>query len=317
MIERKDPYKVLGVARDADAKAIQKRFRKLAREHHPDLHPDDAQAEARFKDISEAHRILGDPEMRALYDEFGDMALEPGFDAKSARQARDAFGANFARHSGPSESGFHMGGLEGLFGELFGRQGSDSRSFSMRGQDLEAELELDFAEAAFGGERSLTLSRPIRGAHPVPETIKVRIPPGVDSGGRLRIPGKGAAGIGDGPAGDLWVTLRVRPHRIFQRDGANLNLEVPIGVVEAIRGAEIEVPTLDGRVKLTIPPGTHSGTRLRLKGKGVPRAKGGARGDLFVRVQIRVPQKLDDAESAALDVLAANPDEQIRAHLFS
>jgi DnaJ-class molecular chaperone len=317
MIERKDPYEVLGVAQDADAKEIQKRYRKLAREYHPDLNPDDAEAEARFKDISEAHRILGDPELRANYDEFGPISLEQGFDADEARKAQAGFGSPFAAggaHPGAGGGSFEFGGLEDLFGQFFGGAGG-RRDLSMAGPDVEARLELDFLEAVFGGEKALTLGRPGASGAVTSETIKVRIPAGVDTGGRLRIPGKGGPGVGNGPAGDLWVTLSVRPHPVFERKGANLQLELPISVVEAIRGAEVEVPTLDGSVVLSVPPGTHGGTRLRLKGKGVPRATGGDPGDLLVRVQIRVPQQLDDAANEALDELSRYEDADIRARI--
>ena len=170
----------------------------------------------------------------------------------------------------------------------------------MRGADLEASLELDFLDAVRGGEHRLTLGRGGAGGS---ETITVRIPPGVDTGGRLRIPGKGAPGVGGGPPGDLSVVLRVRPHRVFRREGRDLTFDLPISVAEAIRGAKVEVPTLDGRATLTIPPGTDSGTRLRLRGKGVPDPRGGAPGDLFARIQIRVPRELDDAAKSALDAL--------------
>jgi DnaJ-class molecular chaperone len=319
MIERKDPYEVLDVAPDADAKEIQKRYRKLAREHHPDLNPDDPEAEARFKDISEAYRILGDAELRSSYDEFGAISLEPGFDAEEARQAQAGFGSPFGARGGAgharSEQAFG-GGLEDLFGQFFAG-GREQQELRMAGPDLEATLELDFLEAVFGGEKALTLAPSRAGGPLAPETIKVRIPRGVDTGGRLRIPGKGAPGFGNGPAGDLWVTLSVRPHPFFVRDGTNLSLELPISVREAIRGANVEVPTLEGSVVMSIPPGTHSGTRLRLKRKGVAPARGGEPGDLFVRIQIRVPEALDEDADAALDKLAAFEDPDIRSALFA
>ena len=315
MAGRKDPYEVLGVARDADEKAIQTRFRKLAREHHPDLNPDDEAAETRFKEVTEAHRVLSDPELRSNYDEFGEIALETGFDAEAARHARDSFGSGFGR--GQSfETGFGRGGLEDLFGQMFSGGGRrEAGGFAMPGHDAEARLELEFVEAAFGGEKSLTLTRAGVNGSSAPETIKVRIPAGVDSGGRLRIPGKGGPGIGGGPPGDLWVTLRVRPHPFFQRDGSNLSLDLPITVTEAIRGADIVVPTLDSTVVLTVPPGTSSGTRLRLKKKGIRRPGGAEPGDLFVRVQIRVPQDLDESAEAALDELARFEEPEPRSKL--
>ena len=145
----------------------------------------------------------------------------------------------------------------------------------------------------------------------------MRIPPGVDTGGRLRIPGKGAPGIGGGPPGDLQVELRVRPHRLFTREGRNLTFDLPVTVAEAVRGAKVEVPTLDGRATLTIPPGTDSGTRLRLRGKGVPDPRGGTPGDLFARIQIRVPRKIDDEAKRSIDALERLEDRDIRKELFA
>lgn len=320
MTERKDPYEVLGVARDADQAAIQKAYKKLARKYHPDLNPGDAAAEERFKEISAANRVLGDPEARANYDEFGDIALEQGFDADEARRARESFGARFggAGMGGQASGDFQFGDIDDLLGQLFGAGSAGGRGgFQMPGRDLEAELELDFLDAVRGGEKRLTLARPNAQGVPTPETITVRIPPGVDDGGRLRLAGKGAAGSGNAPPGDLWVRLRVRPHPVFKRDGRNLSIELPISVREAILGAKVEVPTLDGRVTLTIPPGTDSGKRFRLKGKGVPSAGSGAAGDLFARVQIRVPKGLDDEAAAALERLADFEDPGLRKELGS
>jgi curved DNA-binding protein len=169
-------------------------------------------------------------------------------------------------------------------------------------------LELDFLDAVRGGERRLTLGG---------DTINVRIPPGVDTGGRLRIPGKGGPGIGGGPPGDLQVELRVSPHRLFTREGRDLTFDLPVTVSEAVRGAKVEVPTLDGRATLTIPPGTDSGTRLRLRGKGVPDPRGGKSGDLFARIQIRVPRTLDEAAKQSLEALERLEDRDIRKDLFA
>jgi curved DNA-binding protein len=309
----RDPYETLGVARDADVDAIRKAYRKLARKHHPDLNPGDKAAEERFKEISQAWEVLEDPERRRNYDEFGAISLEAGFDAEKARQAREAFGSRFGTGGRPGPEGFgeefEFGDLDDLLGRFTGgRAGARAggRGLRMRGADIEATLDLDFLDAVRGGEHRLTLGG---------DTINVRIPPGVDTGGRLRIPGKGGPGIGGGPAGDLHVELRVRPHRLFTREGRNLTFDLPVTVSEAVRGAKVEVPTLDGRATLTIPPGTDSGTRLRLRGKGVPDPRGGAPGDLFARVQIRVPKTLDEAAEKGLDALERVEDREIRKEL--
>jgi curved DNA-binding protein len=318
-----DLYETLGVARDADVDSIRKAYRKLARKNHPDLNPGDKAAEERFKEISRAWEVLENPERRRNYDEFGAISLEAGFDAEKARQAREAFGSRFGGGARPGEgfSGFEefeFGDLDDLLGRFTGgRPGARGRGMRMRGPDVEATLELDFLDAVRGGEHRLTLGRPTADGGAASETITVRIPPGVDTGGRLRIPGKGGAGIGGGPTGDLHVELRVRPHRLFTREGRNLTFDLPITVSEAIRGAKVEVPTLDGRATLTIPAGTDSGTRLRLRGKGVPDPRGGTPGDLFARIQIRVPRGLDDAATSALDAIARFEDRDIRKELFS
>jgi len=320
MADRKDLYEVLGVARDADRDTIRKAYRKLARKNHPDLNPGDKAAAERFKEISKAWEALEDVEKRRNYDEFGEVSLESGFDAEKAREAREAFGARFGSGGRPGAGGFaeefHFGGIDDLLGGLFGR-GAEGRGIRLRGADLEAELELDFLEAIRGGEKRLSLARPTGEGTVASETLTIRIPPGVDARGKLRVPGKGAPGVGGGPPGDLWVALRIRPHRVFRREGRNLVLDLPISVREAIEGARVEVPTLEGRVTLTIPPGTDSGTRLRLSGKGVPDPRGGRAGDLLARIQIRVPRKLDEETKASLDGLARFEDPEIRKELFS
>jgi curved DNA-binding protein len=320
MATAKDLYETLGVARDADLETIRKAYRKLARKNHPDLNPGDKAAEERFKEISRAWEVLEDPVRRRNYDEFGAISLESGFDPEKARRAREAFGSRFGSGArpGPGSFGeeFEFGGIDDLMGSFFGRA-AGGRGIRLRGADVEATLELDFLEAVRGGEKRLTLARPIEGDDVASETITVRIPPGVDTGGRLRIPGKGAPGIGGGPPGDLQVTLRVRTHRIFSREGRNLTFDLPITVREAVRGAKVEVPTLEGRATLTIPPGTDSGTRLRLRGKGVPDPRGGAPGDLFARVQIRVPRGLDADADRVLDGLERFEEPGIRKELFS
>lgn len=319
MSETRDLYDILGVAKDADLETMRKAYRKLARQNHPDLNPGDAAAEERFKDLSLAWEVLQDAERRQAYDEFGEVSLEAGFDAESARKAREAFGSRFGFEGHPGASGraeeFHFGNIDDLFGGLFQR-GDAGQGFAMRGADLEASLELDFEEAIRGGEKRLTLGAPGADGRPEPTTLSVRIPPGVETGTRLRMAGKGGPGMGGGPAGDLYVQLQVRPHRVFRREGRNLEFTLPLTVREATLGAQVEVPTLEGRLTLTIPPGTDSGVRLRLREKGVPDAKGGKAGDLFARVQIQVPRDLDDAAREALAGLAAFEDPAIRKELF-
>jgi DnaJ-class molecular chaperone len=325
-LEKRDLYEVLGVARDVDAEALRKAYRKLARRHHPDVNPGDKKAEERFKEVSEAYDVLSDPEKRRNYDEFGEVSLQGGFDAEQARRAREAFGARFGDGAGPGAGGFEFrsgepfefGDLDDLLGRFGfgGRQAGRGRSGGLRGSDLEAHLELDFLEAAKGGEKRLTLQLAGEDGRMRTQTLTVRIPPGVGDGGRIRLRGKGAPGLGGGPPGDLWAHVRVRPHPVFRRDGRDLIVDVPVTIAEAVRGAKIEVPTLDGRATVTVPPGTDSGQKLRLRGKGIPDPKGGAAGNLYVVIQVRVPKGLDAEAEAALDALAEAGPENPRKELF-
>ncbi len=324
--ERPDPYSVLGVGRDADADAIRKAYRALARKYHPDVNPDDTAAEERFKQVSEAYSVVGDEEKRALYDEFGPMSLEAGFDAEAARAAREAFGA---RSTGGPDGTFSFGSLDDLLGGLFGggrgtgtpfgadrmhgmRGRGGMGGFAMPGSDLEATLELDFLEAARGCEKSLSITRPAADGSQKRESVTVRIPAGVADGGRIRLPGKGGEGHGGAPAGDLFARIKVRPHPYFRREKRDLLLELPVTFAEAALGAKVEVPTLEGRATLTVPPGTNSGTRLRLRGKGIPHPRGGAGGDLYVTVQIHVPRELDDDARAQVAELSRLDPQPLR-----
>ncbi|HKK50895.1 MAG TPA: J domain-containing protein [Myxococcota bacterium] len=307
-----DPYRVLGVSRDASTDEIKKVYRKLARETHPDLNPGDETAEKRFKEVSVAYEILSDEEKRRNYDEFGEIALEAGFDADAARAQREAFSSRFGGAGAGGQAGaFDFGGIDDFLRQFQGGgpfqgggragAGRAGAGFRMRGTDAEASMGLEFTEAALGGERKISISRPTADGRLVEETITVRIPPGVTDGGRLRIPGKGGEGVGGGPPGDLWVSVRVAPHPFFRRSGKNLELDLPLTLREAVQGARVEVPTLQGRVTLTVPPGTSSGARLRMRGEGIPGGRKGPDGDLIARVQVIVP----DPEHTPPDLLEA------------
>ncbi len=316
---KRDLYQILGVARDANEDTIRKAYRKLARRHHPDVNPNDKTAEDKFKEISHAYSVLSDEKKRRAYDEFGDISLEGGFDPEAARRAREAFGARFGRGGGQpgfgDAEGFQFEGLDDLLSDLFTRQGGGGRVRG-RGADVEAELSLDFLDAARGGEQRLTLTRPQPDGSLRPETVTIRVPPGVADGGSLRIPGKGLPGMGGGPPGDLHARIRVRPHGFFRREGRDLLLDVDVTVREAALGAKVEVPTLDGRVTLTIPAGTDSGTKLRVRGKGIPSPSGGSPGDLYAIVQIRVPRDLGPRERELLDELAEHDPPDLRKELL-
>ena len=243
-----NPYDVLGVPRHADEAAIKKAYRKLAQESHPDQNPDDPQAEERFKRVGRAYAVLSDAKQRSAYDEFGEIALDANFDAGRAR------------------ANSHMGGFSdfgSLFEDLLG--GAQRRQQPQRGGDLETHLELEFLDAALGCKRRIDLRRPGAGPSPTSESLEIRIPVGVHDGAKIRLAGKGSPGHAGGPAGDLLARVRVRPHRFFRRAGRNLQLDADVSITEAILGTEFEVPTLDGKVMLRVPPGTDSGSRLRLR----------------------------------------------------
>jgi DnaJ-class molecular chaperone len=327
--KHRSPYEVLGVARDADEDAIRKAYRRLARKHHPDVNPGDTVAEEKFKEISQAYAVLSNEEKRRAYDEFGEVALEGGFDPEAARRAREAFGARFGGAPGAGAGGgpnrfgeeeFAFGDLDDMLGDLFARRGGPGARgggrFALRGPDLEATLELELEEAARGGERRITVTRPSAEGGAKTESVTIRIPAGVVDGGRIRIPGKGGEGRGGGPPGDLHATLRIRPHRLFRVEGRDLHLDVPVTVAEATLGAKIEVPTLEGQASVQVPPGTDGGRRLRLRGKGLPSPGGGPPGDLYVTIQIRVPRDLDAAAKGQLEALAKFDPPDVRKDLL-
>jgi curved DNA-binding protein len=311
-----NPYKILEVAADASQDDIKKRYRKLARETHPDLNPGDAAAEARFKDISVAYDVLSDPEKRAAFDQFGEIALEAGFDADRARAQRSQFEEQFgAADQGHVGGQFEFGDLDDLLRRFGGQADFQDRgrgAFRQRGHDVEAEIELDLPDAVSGGEHKMTIDRLRPDGTRFTETITVRVPPGVTDGGRLRIPGKGGEGHGDGPPGDLWLRTSIRPHPIFRMKGRNLEFDLLLTIAEATLGGRIEVPTLSDTVFLTVPPGTNSHSRLRLRGKGVPGKPGQEAGDLLAAVRIVVPNDVDPELRARLESLdQPNPREDL------
>jgi molecular chaperone DnaJ len=290
----KDYYKTLGVSSTASRDEIKKAYRKLAQKYHPDTNKGDAAAEARFKEISEAHAVLGNDEKRKEYDEIrryggGGFGFSPG--GRRGRNVRidvgdigDIFGGN----------GVDLGDLFGGFGFRGPRKGADT----------EAETVLSFEQAVEGTTIELASG------------TKVRIPPAVTDGTRIRVPAKGAPGPQGGEPGDLYVTVRVRPHPVFSqgRDG-DLTVEVPVTFPEAALGANVVVPTLDGQVTVKVPPGTQHGRVLRVRGKGGPRPSRPTHGDLLVKIAVEVPRKLSRREREALERFAEVHDASPRAHL--
>jgi molecular chaperone DnaJ len=313
----KDFYKVLGVQKDISQADLKKTYRKLARKYHPDSNPGDAAAEAKFKEISEAHAVLADPEQRREYDQMRAMgAGAPRFTAGGSGQQggfEDVFGGMFGQ--GNQRTTRSAGGFEDIFGSMFGGGNFGQTTGGFRGQggpskgrDLTATTSIDFV-SAINGE---TVKLQAAGGKP----INVKIPAGVSDGQKIRLRGKGEPSIDGGPAGDLTLTVSVRKHPVFERDGLNLRVDVPVTFVEATLGATIEVPTLGGApVKLRVTPGTPSGRVLRVKGRGVTTSK--ATGDLLAPVQIAVPGHLTAEAKEHLEKFAeAMPVENPRAELL-
>ena len=354
---KRDYYEVLGVQKGASADEIKKAYRKLAKQNHPDLNPDDKAAEARFKEINEAYEVLSDDGKRQKYDQFGHAGVDPNFGA-------GGYGAGGYGGFGGFDD-IDLGDIFGsFFGGGFGGGGASRRNAPQRGDSLRVNLTLSFEEAAFGCQKEITVSRTencaecggsgaakgsaqetcqtchgtgtVKTTHRTPlgvmsttgtcqtchgkgkiiktpcsscrgsgkaraqRKIKVSIPAGIDEGQTVSLRGEGSAGSNGGPAGDLLITVSIRPHHILTRDGTSVLCEVPITFSQATLGAEIEVPTLDGKVKYTVPEGTQTGTVFRLRGKGIPILNGKGRGDQFVRVNIEVPKNLTQKQKDLL-----------------
>ena len=343
---KRDYYEILGVSKGIDAKELKKAYRKLAMKYHPDRNPDDKDADAKFKEATEAYEILGDQQKRAAYDQYGHAGVDP-----------NAAGGGFGGGGGNFSDVFGD-----VFGDIFGGGGGGGgrRGGPQRGSDLRYTMDLSLEEAVRGIEKkirvpTLTSCDPCGGSGAKPgtkpktcgtcggagqvrmqqgffsvqqtcpscrgqgtmiddpcnschgrgvkeetKTLSVKIPPGVDTGDRIRLSGEGEAGAMGGPAGDLYVQVSVREHELFHRDGRNLYCDVPISIVDAALGGELEIPTLDGRVNLKIPAETQSGKLFRLRGKGVTPVRGGAAGDLLCRVQVETPVNLNSNQKDLL-----------------
>ncbi len=364
MADKRDYYEVLGIQKGASDDEIKKAYRKMAKQYHPDLHPGDKECEAKFKEVNEAAQILGDPDKRAKYDQYGFADFDPNA----------GFGGGF---DGGGFGGFGgFGDIFGDLGDIFGfGGGSSARSGPRKGENLRVNLSLSFEEAAFGCKKDVSVSRveacPDCGGNgcaagttpevcpdckgsgsvrtqqrtpfgivqstgpcqkcggtgkiihqPCPtcrgkgnvrknQKINVTIPAGIDDGQTVSLRGQGSAGSMGGPAGDLLVTVAVRPSSVFQRDGSSVLLTVPVSFAQAALGDEIEVPTLDGKVKLSVPEGTQPGAVFRLKGKGIPFLRGGGRGDQFVTVNVAVPKGMNTAQREALRRFAETMNEDV------
>ena len=352
--EKRDYYEVLGVSKGASEDEIKRAYKKLARKYHPDMNPGDKEAEEKFKEVNEANEVLSNPEKKAKYDQFGFAGVDPNY------------GAGQGGYGGAG--GFDFGDLGDIFGSFFGGGfgggGRRNPNAPQRGESIRASLSVEFTEAAFGCEKSITIDRfeqcptckgkgcapgttpevctqchgtgtvtqaqrtpfgmmqsqtvcpkcrgkgqiihqpcpDCRGAGVVRKrrTIQVNIPAGIDNGQTISLRGQGHSGKNGGPAGDLLITVMVRPHEIFRRDGTAVFCEAPITFTQAVLGGTLEIPTIDGKVKYDIPEGTQTGTVFRLRGKGIPVLNGRGRGDQYATVNIETPRNLNREQKEAL-----------------
>jgi curved DNA-binding protein len=338
-VEYKDYYKVLGVPKNASEKEIKQAYRKLARKYHPDINPGDRGAETRFKEINEAQQVLTDPEKRRKYDQLGanwqqyeryaregaGPGAGPGFPGFGG--FRVDFGGPGGQRPGGDFSDFFKtffgGGLD--LDELLGRArrggfrgarpgGPRTAGFDgapQKGRDVSASLELTLEEAYHGTAKKLSLQA---GPREPAQQMEVKIPAGVKDGSRIRAAGKGER-LGGSPPGDLYLDIKLRPHRIYRREGDDLYVDVPVTIGEAALGAEIEVPTLTGKARIKIPPGSQSDRLLRLRGKGMPHLKGGGHGDQFVKLKVVIPTDLTDRQRDLLQELGSLSKKNPRADL--
>ena len=294
----RDPYDILGVPRSATPEQIREAHRKLAKKFHPDLNKT-AEAGAKFKEIQEAYDLLSDAQKRKQFDQFGHAGPSMGGAPGGAQGGAQGGWGNVDAST-----------FEEIFGDFMGggaRRAGGRRGGARAGEDLESRITVDFMTAALGGVRHVSLE-----SNGQPISLDVRIPPGIESGGDLRLRGKGGEGMGGGPAGDLVLHISVAPHPWFRREGLDVIVEVPISIAECALGTSVEVPLLEGTATLRVPAGTASGKRLRLKGKGV--AAKGDTGDLYAVIRVEAPKALNDEDRAALERMkATEPDPRADA----
>jgi len=316
----KDYYQILGLSKGASDAEIKKAYRRLAKQYHPDVNKGAKGAEDRFKEISEAYSVLSDKEKKKQYDMFGSGAFHGGFDPSQgyrwSPQGEDQQGYRYYTSSqGPGQQNFEgFGDLGDIFGELFnmggfthpgGRKRPKGQAYKkaakVKGGDTYTTLDVSFEEAIKGTSKKMSIQRDGK-----VDNITVKIPAGVDNGSRVRIKGKGHQGQNGGKPGDLYLNVRVKPHKTFWREGEDLFVEVPISIFESIFGGKIDVPTLSGSAKMTIPSETDGGQKFRLKGKGAPKLGKKGKGDQYVIVNIVPPKKINKETKQLLEDLAEN-----------
>jgi curved DNA-binding protein len=300
-VAQRDLYDILGVARTATADEIKRAYRKLAKRFHPDVNPGDKASEERFKEVTAASEVLSDPKKRKLYDEFGPDSLRSGFDEKRAEEYRRYRSQGVPPGAAPFDFGdfetVNVGGygnfdFSSIFGDLFGQRAGRRRGRPMPadGGHAEAEIEVTLREAVVGGERELRVEG---------RTLRVKIPAGVGDGSQIRLAGQGGPGEHGGRSGDLFLKVRLAEHPLVRRDGRDLTIDLPVTIPEAVEGAEVTLPTFEGPVRFRVPAGAQAGKKIRLRGKGLPDLRGGARGDLYAVVRIVLPEPSEKLEKAA------------------
>lgn len=363
-MSKRDYYEVLGVSKSASEQEIKSAYRKLAKKYHPDLNPDNKEAEKNFKEVNEAYEVLSDSQKKAQYDQFGHAGMD----------GQGGFGGGFGGFEGFG-GGF---GFEDIIFDMFGGGKSSRRQGPTRGADIKYSVRISFEEAAFGTEREVRVNRTEdcsqcggTGAKPgtskktctkcqgsgriqsVQNTmfgqmvremtcdqcngtgemidepcnkcsgtgnerktkkINVKIPAGVDNDSVISLKGEGEPGTLGGPRGDLYIYIEVEPHKTFKRQGTDIFCEIPISFTQAALGASIEVPSLEGKLRYTIEPGTQTGTRFRMKGKGMPNVRSGRKGDLYVDVKVSVPKKLTPKQKELLEEFARESGEEVNGY---
>jgi molecular chaperone DnaJ len=344
-MKKRDYYEVLGVSKDASEGDIKKAYRRLARKLHPDVNPGDKGAQKKFQEVQEAYDVLREGDKRRAYDRLGHAGPSMGFDPSAG--GAGAAGAGWPPGGRPGGAGAGGGGFESfqfdpadlgdIFGNLFGGAGRPGgRRRREEGEDVSGTIEIPFRDSVLGGFASLSLRRekecprcngtgrvdrnvcPVcRGSGRVAEseTVKIRIPEGTENGGTIRVPGKGSEGFSGGPAGDLYVTVRVMPHPYFERVGDDIHGIVPVSVREAYEGAEIEVPTIHGTRRAKIPAGSQGRQKFRLRGQGVKNPRTGRTGDHIYTIRVMIPKTVTPAGTDAATLLESLYEKPVRADL--
>jgi DnaJ-class molecular chaperone len=325
---KKDYYEVLGLSRSASVEQIKKAYRRLARKYHPDTAGKDSATTEKFKEVQEAYEVLSDPEKRQNYDRFGHVGPESGWSGGLRPGGAKPGGGwryqTYTTRPGQQGTDFDFsdifgggggGGMEDIFEQLRGRTGSRrgrARAESRRGEDIEHTVQVGFEEAIRGTTRDIVMTVQDSDGRQRQERLEVKIPAGIANGGKIRLRGKGQPGV-NGNNGDLIITVMVAEHPYFRREGNDLILDVPVTPAEAGLGTKIDVPTLDGTTTVTIPPGSSSGRKLRLKGRGIPSHRGEQTGDLYLVLKIVLPSELDGRSRELLEEFARhNPQHDIR-----